>query len=131
MAGNRRMPREKATAALSALLERVCAGGAHADCVTAVYVFGSYVRGALTVGDVDVDIEYDARLKPGRRARDGRQPDDRAGLEHAVPQGAEAVPRAAGPVQQDRDDHRARCSTTSVVTRSIRRPFRSSALCSS
>jgi predicted nucleotidyltransferase len=64
MAGNRRMPRDKATAALSALLERICAGGAHADCVTGVYVFGSYARGALTVGDVDVDIEYDARLHP-------------------------------------------------------------------
>jgi hypothetical protein len=64
MAGNRRMPREKATAALSALLETICAGGAHADCVTAVYVFGSYARGALTVGDVDVDIEYDAKLDP-------------------------------------------------------------------
>lgn len=64
MAGNRRMPREKATAALSALLERICAGGAHADCVTAVYVFGSYARGALIVGDVDVDIEYGARLHP-------------------------------------------------------------------
>jgi predicted nucleotidyltransferase len=64
MAGNQRMPREKATAALSALLGAICAGGAHADCVTAVYVFGSYARGALTVGDVDVDIEYDARLDP-------------------------------------------------------------------
>lgn len=64
MPGNPRMPREKATAALSALLARICAGGAHADCVTTVYVFGSYARGALTVGDVDVDIEYDARLKP-------------------------------------------------------------------
>ena len=52
MAGNRRMPREKATAALSTLLEAICAGGAHADCVTAVYLFGSYARGALTVGDV-------------------------------------------------------------------------------
>jgi predicted nucleotidyltransferase len=30
-----------------------------------VYVFGSYARGALTVGDVDVDIEYDAKLDPG------------------------------------------------------------------
>ena len=29
-----------------------------------VYVFGSYARGALTVGDVDVDIEYDAKLDP-------------------------------------------------------------------
>jgi hypothetical protein len=44
MAGNRRMPRERATAALSTLLEAICAGGAHADCVTAVYVFGSYAR---------------------------------------------------------------------------------------
>jgi hypothetical protein len=53
MATGRRIPREKATAALTALLERVCAGGPHADCVTAVYVFGSYARGALAVGDVD------------------------------------------------------------------------------
>jgi hypothetical protein len=33
--------------------------------VTAVYVFGSYARGALTVGDIDVDIECDAKLHPG------------------------------------------------------------------
>jgi predicted nucleotidyltransferase len=58
------MPRAKATAALCTLLERICAGGLHADCVTAVYVFGSYARGALSVGDVDVDIEYDSRLNP-------------------------------------------------------------------
>jgi hypothetical protein len=64
MAGGRRISREKADAALSALLETICAGGAHAGCVTAVYVFGSYARGALTVGDVDVDIEYDAKLDP-------------------------------------------------------------------
>jgi predicted nucleotidyltransferase len=64
MAGNRRMPRAKATAALTVLLERMCADDAHADCVTAVYVFGSYARGALFVGDVDVDIEYDGRLDP-------------------------------------------------------------------
>jgi predicted nucleotidyltransferase len=58
------MPREEATAALSALLERICGGGAHADCVTAVYAFGSYARGALTVGDVDVDIQHDEKLHP-------------------------------------------------------------------
>jgi hypothetical protein len=57
-------PGRRATAALSTLLERICAGGAHAECVTAVYVFGSHARGALTVGDVDVDIECDARLDP-------------------------------------------------------------------
>jgi predicted nucleotidyltransferase len=44
------MPREKATAALAALLETICAGGAHDGCVTAVHVFGSYARGAVTVG---------------------------------------------------------------------------------
>jgi len=64
MPGGRRISREKATAALSALLETICAGGPHAGCVTAVYVFGSYARGALTVGDVDVDIEYDHKLDP-------------------------------------------------------------------
>jgi hypothetical protein len=64
MATRRRIPREKTTAALTALLETVCAGGPHADCVTAVYVFGSYARGALAVGDVDTDIEYDAKLNP-------------------------------------------------------------------
>lgn len=52
------------TAALAALLEQICAGGAHAGCVTAACVFGSCARGALTVGDVDVDIEYDAKLQP-------------------------------------------------------------------
>jgi hypothetical protein len=62
MANGRCIPREKATAALTALLETVCAGRPHADCVTAVYVFGSYARGALTVGDVDTDIEYDAKF---------------------------------------------------------------------
>jgi predicted nucleotidyltransferase len=64
MAGDRRMPRAKATAALVALLETICAGGSHADGVTAVYVFGTYACGARTVGDIDVDIECDARLHP-------------------------------------------------------------------
>jgi predicted nucleotidyltransferase len=61
VSGAPRIAREKATAALSALVETICAGGTHAGCVTAVYVFGSYVRGALVGGDVDVDIEYDAK----------------------------------------------------------------------
>ena len=90
MAGGRRISREKATGALSALLETICAGGAHAGCVTAVYVFGSYARGALTVGDVDVDIEYDAKLD---RAVERELVDCgvvRARLEHAVSQDAQA-----------------------------------------
>lgn len=65
MGNQRRIPRDEATAKLMALLETICAGGPHADCVTAVYVFGSYARGAFAVGDVDTDIEYDARLNPG------------------------------------------------------------------
>jgi hypothetical protein len=65
MATGRCIPCEKPTAALTALPETVCAGGPHADCVTAVYVFGSYARGALNVGDVDTDIECDAKLDPG------------------------------------------------------------------
>jgi predicted nucleotidyltransferase len=32
--------------------------------VTAVYVFGSYARVALSVGDVDVNIEYNSKLHP-------------------------------------------------------------------
>jgi hypothetical protein len=45
------MLREKATAALAALLKTIYAGGTHGGCVTAVYVFGSYTRGAVTVGE--------------------------------------------------------------------------------
>lgn len=60
----RRIPREWATAHLIELLERICAGGGAASCVTAVYAFGSWSRGALEVGDVDLDIEYDHRRDP-------------------------------------------------------------------
>lgn len=77
MAGNRRMPRQKATAALSALLGTICAGGAHADCVTAVYVFGS---------------QAPARAGPGTRRfrtchRDGP---DRHPLRLSVDRGSDA-----------------------------------------
>ncbi len=59
-----RTPRQRATAHVVELLERVCAGEGAAACVTAVYAFGSWSRGALEVGDVDLDIEYDRSRDP-------------------------------------------------------------------
>jgi hypothetical protein len=59
-----RIPRERATAHVVELLERVSAGEGAASCVTAVYAFGSWSRGALEVGDVDLDIEYDRSRDP-------------------------------------------------------------------
>lgn len=64
-----RIPRERATAHVVELLERVCAGEGAAACVTAVYAFGSWSRGALEVGDVDLDIEYDRSRDPETRGR--------------------------------------------------------------
>lgn len=49
------------------LLETICAGKGAAKCVTAVYAFGSWSRGALEVGDVDIDIEYDDLRDPETR----------------------------------------------------------------
>lgn len=59
-----RIPRERATAHVIELLERVCAGEGAAACVTVVYAFGSWSRGAIEVGDVDLDIEYDRFRDP-------------------------------------------------------------------
>jgi hypothetical protein len=59
-----RIPRERATAHVVELLERVCEAEGAAACVTAVYAFGSWSRGALEVGDVDLDIEYDRSRDP-------------------------------------------------------------------
>jgi hypothetical protein len=59
-----RIPRERATTHVVELLERICAGEGAARCVTAVYAFGSWSRGALEVGDVDLDIEYDRSRDP-------------------------------------------------------------------
>lgn len=58
----KRIPRVEATACLTELLERICAGGKYLDCVTAVHAFGSWSRGAPEVGDVDLNVSYDARL---------------------------------------------------------------------
>lgn len=64
MASSRRLTRDQATGELLALLERICTDDKYGSCVTKVSVFGSYARGALTVGDVDIDIEHQASLHP-------------------------------------------------------------------
>jgi hypothetical protein len=64
MSPARALTREKATEYVTALLQRICGGGPHAQCVTPVYVFGSYARGAKILGDVDVSISLDPRLNP-------------------------------------------------------------------
>jgi predicted nucleotidyltransferase len=46
------------------MLERISARGKYLDCITSVHVFGSYSRGAVSVGDIDVSVSYDARLDP-------------------------------------------------------------------
>jgi predicted nucleotidyltransferase len=56
------VPRERATGYLLELLERICAGGKYLDCITAIHAFGSWSRGAIEVGDVDLNISYDHRL---------------------------------------------------------------------
>lgn len=56
------MPRERANGYLLELLERICAGGKYLDCITAIHAFGSWSRGAIEVGDIDLNISYDYRL---------------------------------------------------------------------
>ena len=52
------MKRERATALLEELLERVIAGGRWLDLIDELYVFGSYARGALEPGDIDLAVAY-------------------------------------------------------------------------
>jgi hypothetical protein len=52
--------RSVATEHLTELLSRVVAGGFYVDHVRAVFVFGSYAAGRLEVGDIDLDVEYEA-----------------------------------------------------------------------
>jgi hypothetical protein len=56
--------RAEATKRIEGLLERVAAGeGRYLPRVREVFVFGSYARGALEVGDVDLDVEFDQTQK--------------------------------------------------------------------
>jgi hypothetical protein len=52
--------RAHATELIEDLLERVDAAAPPLDCVDELWLFGSYVRGALEPGDVDIDVEYTA-----------------------------------------------------------------------
>lgn len=51
------MKRDVATDALAAMLANVAAGGRFVELVESIYVFGSYARGALEPGDIDVYVE--------------------------------------------------------------------------
>lgn len=54
------MKRGEATKRIDALLERVVGGdGRYLRRVREVWVFGSYARGALEVGDIDLAVEFD------------------------------------------------------------------------
>jgi Nucleotidyltransferase domain len=50
------LKRKDATQRLEELLANVAAGGRHARMVDEIWLFGSYARGSLTPGDVDLEI---------------------------------------------------------------------------
>lgn len=54
------MDREEATSKLERILQRLHGDQLLLGSVKEVYVFGSYVRGALEVSDVDIDVELDS-----------------------------------------------------------------------
>jgi predicted nucleotidyltransferase len=52
--------RSEATRRVGGLLERVVSGeGRYLPRVREVWIFGSYARGALEVGNVDLAVEFD------------------------------------------------------------------------
>ncbi len=54
------MKRSEATKRIEGLLARVVGGeGSYLLRVREVWIFGSYARGALEVGDVDLAVEFD------------------------------------------------------------------------
>ncbi|MEU3511314.1 hypothetical protein ABZ733_26165 [Streptomyces longwoodensis] len=52
------MKRERATAVVREMLDRLEQGAWPLDLVEEIYLFGSYIRGALEVGDVDVVVQH-------------------------------------------------------------------------
>ncbi|MER6952452.1 nucleotidyltransferase domain-containing protein [Streptomyces sp. NPDC000618] len=52
------MKRERATEMLHEMLDNLDAGSRPLDLVDEVYVFGSYARGALQPGDLDVAVVH-------------------------------------------------------------------------
>jgi predicted nucleotidyltransferase len=63
--------RSEATKRVEGLLARVVGGnGSYLPRVREVWIFGSYARGALDVGDVDLAVEFDqARKSPASGSR--------------------------------------------------------------
>jgi len=54
------MKRERATALLIEMLYRIDTGGCwQLDMIQELYLFGSYARGAIQPGDVDIIVEFD------------------------------------------------------------------------
>ncbi|MGB2952508.1 MAG: nucleotidyltransferase domain-containing protein, partial [Gaiellaceae bacterium] len=53
------MRRSEATRRLEQLLRNAAAGGGYVTRIREIWVFGSYARGALEVGDIDLDVEYE------------------------------------------------------------------------
>jgi hypothetical protein len=52
------------------VLKRLAAGEPPLDRVRAAWVFGSWARGAATVGDIDLIVQVDEERDPGRQALD-------------------------------------------------------------
>ncbi|WP_181412120.1 hypothetical protein [Streptomyces griseorubiginosus] len=52
------MKRERATAVLRDMLDRLEQGAWPLNLVEEIHLFGSYIRGALEVGDVDVVVQH-------------------------------------------------------------------------
>jgi predicted nucleotidyltransferase len=52
------MKRVEATRRLLTVVERAAAGGELCELVTEIFVFGSYARGALKPGDLDVSVTF-------------------------------------------------------------------------
>jgi predicted nucleotidyltransferase len=52
------MKRADATQRLFQLIERLVSGDGMTGLVDRVWLYGSYARGALAVGDVDLSVEY-------------------------------------------------------------------------
>jgi predicted nucleotidyltransferase len=82
--------REEAVRRLEAVLERLAGASSEPlSMVTELYAFGSFARGALVVGDIDIDVEYERNheraMREVRLQMYGRNP--HADLSRALFQG--------------------------------------------
>lgn len=72
------MRRSEATRRLEQLLANAADGGRYSAQIRAIWVFGSYARGAAEVGDIDLDVEYandrELSMEAVRALSHGRDP---------------------------------------------------------